>query len=141
MQRLHNKVAVITGGTGGIGLASAKLFAAEGAQVVLVDVDQAALDRAVADIGAERAMGVAADVTDPAQVEAYVQATIARHGGLDVFFNNAGIEGAVAPITDYPVEMFDQLMAVNVRGVFLASDESGYITGNSYPIDGGMAAA
>ena len=121
MQRLHNKVAVITGGTGGIGLASAKLFAA--------------------DIGAERAMGVAADVTDPAQVEAYVQATIARHGGLDVFFNNAGIEAAVAPITDYPVEMFDQLMAVNVRGVFLASDESGYITGNSYPIDGGMSAA
>lgn len=119
MQRLHNKVAVITGGTGGIGLASAKLFAAEGAQVVLVDLDQAALDRAVADIGAERAMGVAADVTDPAQVEGYVKATLAKHGRLDVFFNNAGIEGAVGPITDYPLEMFDKVMAVNVRGVFL----------------------
>lgn len=119
MQRLNNKVAVITGGTGGIGLASAKLFAAEGARVVLVDLDQAALDSAVADIGAERAMGVAADVTDPAQVDAYVQATIARHGRLDVFFNNAGIEGAVGPIADYPIEMFDKVMAVNVRGVFL----------------------
>ncbi|MBK8958467.1 MAG: SDR family oxidoreductase [Proteobacteria bacterium] len=119
MQRLHNKVAVITGGTGGIGLASAKLFAAEGAQVVLVDLDQAALDRAVAEIGAERAMGVAADVTDPAQVEGYVKATLAKHGRLDVFFNNAGIEGAVGPITDYPLEMFDKVMAVNVRGVFL----------------------
>lgn len=119
MQRLKNKVAVITGGTGGIGLASAKLFAAEGAQVVLVDLDQAALDRAVATIGAERAMGVAADVTDPAQVEGYIQATLAKHGRLDVFFNNAGIEGAVGPITDYPVEVFDKVMAVNVRGVFL----------------------
>ena len=65
------------------------------------------------------AMGVAADVTDPAQVEAYVQATLARHGRLDVFFNNAGIEGAVAPIVDYPLEVFDKVMAVNVRGVFL----------------------
>lgn len=119
MQRLSNKVAVITGGTGGIGLASAKLFAAEGAQVVLVDLDQAALDRAVASIGAERAMGVAADVTDPAQVEGYIQATLAKHGRLDVFFNNAGIEGAVGPIADYPVEVFDKVMAVNVRGVFL----------------------
>ncbi|MCC6707793.1 MAG: SDR family oxidoreductase [Gammaproteobacteria bacterium] len=119
MQRLKNKVAVITGGTGGIGLASAKLFAAEGAQVVLVDLDQAALDRAVATIGAERAMGVAADVTNPAQVEGYIQATLAKHGRLDVFFNNAGIEGAVGPITDYPVEVFDKVMAVNVRGVFL----------------------
>ena len=119
MQRLNNKVVVITGGTGGIGLAAGKLFAAEGAQVVLVDLDQGALDRAVATIGAECAMGVAADVTDPAQVEAYVQATLARHGRLDVFFNNAGIEGAVAPIVDYPLEVFDKVMAVNVRGVFL----------------------
>ncbi len=119
MQRLNNKVAVITGGTGGIGLAAGKLFAAEGAQVVLVDLDQGALDRAVADIGAERAMGVAADVTDPAQVQAYVQATVARHGRLDVFFNNAGIEGAVGTIVDYPLEVFDKVMAVNVRGVFL----------------------
>ena len=119
MQRLHNKVAVITGGTGGIGLAAGKLFATEGAQVVLVDLDQGALDRAVADIGAAHAMGVAADVTDPAQVEAYVAATLARHGRLDVFFNNAGIEGAVGPIVDYPLAVFDQVMAVNVRGVFL----------------------
>ena len=119
MQRLNNKVAVITGGTGGIGLAAGKLFAAEGAKVVLVDLDQAALDRAVAEIGAERAMGFAADVSDAAQVEAYVQATVARHGRLDVFFNNAGIEGAVGPIVDYPIEVFDKVMAVNVRGVFL----------------------
>jgi NAD(P)-dependent dehydrogenase (short-subunit alcohol dehydrogenase family) len=119
MRRLQDKVAVITGGTGGIGLASATLFADEGAQVVLVDLDPGALDRAVAAIGPERAMGVAADVSDAAEVEAYVTATLARHGRIDVFLNNAGIEGAVKPITDYPVEIFDKVMAVNVRGVWL----------------------
>lgn len=119
MQRLANKVAVITGGTGGIGLAAARLFAAEGAKVVLVDLDGAALERAVAELGAERALGVAADVSDPTQVEAYVQRAMEAHGRIDVFFNNAGIEGAVGPIVDYPIEMFDKVMAVNVRGVFL----------------------
>lgn len=119
MQRLANKVAVITGGTGGIGLAAARLFAAEGAKVVLVDLDGAALERAVAELGAERALGVAADVSDPAQVEAYVRRAMEAHGRIDVFFNNAGIEGAVGPIVDYPIEMFDKVMAVNVRGVFL----------------------
>ncbi|MGE0860692.1 MAG: SDR family NAD(P)-dependent oxidoreductase [Gammaproteobacteria bacterium] len=119
MQRLANKVAVITGGTGGIGLAAARLFVAEGAKVVLVDLDSAALERAVAELGAERALGVAADVSDAAQVEAYVRRAMEAHGRIDVFFNNAGIEGAVGPIVDYPVEMFDKVMAVNVRGVFL----------------------
>ncbi|MGE3848412.1 MAG: SDR family NAD(P)-dependent oxidoreductase [Gammaproteobacteria bacterium] len=119
MQRLANKVAVITGGTGGIGLAAARLFVAEGAKVVLVDLDSAALARAVAELDAERALGVAADVSDAAQVEAYVRRAMEAHGRIDVFFNNAGIEGAVGPIVDYPVEMFDKVMAVNVRGVFL----------------------
>ena len=119
MQRLANKVAIITGGTGGIGLAAARLFAAEGAKVVLVDLDGAALERAVAEIGAERALGVAADVSDAAQVEAYVRRAMEAYGRVDVFFNNAGIEGAIGPIVDYPIEMFDKVMAVNVRGVFL----------------------
>ena len=119
MQRLQDKVAVITGGTGGIGLAAARLFAAEGARVALVDLDQGALDRAVAEIGPERAIGIAADVSDAVQVAGYVTTTVARFGRLDVFFNNAGIEGVVAPIVDYPIDMFDKVMAVNVRGVWL----------------------
>lgn len=119
MQRLQDKVAVITGGTGGIGLAAARLFAAEGARVALVDLDQGALDRAVAEIGPERAIGIAADVSDAVQVAGYVTTTVARFGRLDVFFNNAGIEGAVAPIVDYPIDIFDKVMAVNVRGVWL----------------------
>ncbi|MEE2984195.1 MAG: SDR family oxidoreductase [Pseudomonadota bacterium] len=119
MQRLQDKVAIITGGSGGIGRASAALFAAEGAKVVLVDLDQSALDATVAEIGEENASAIAADVSDPAQVESYVEATLERHGQVDVFFNNAGIEGAVATIIEYPIEMFDRVMAVNVRGVWL----------------------
>ena len=119
MQRLRDKVAVITGGTGGIGLAAGHLFSQEGASVVLVDLDRRALDRAVASLGAERALGVVADVRDPLQVAAYVDSAMARFGRLDVFFNNAGIEGAVSSIVDYPLEVFDQVMAVNVRGVWL----------------------
>ena len=119
MDRLQNKVAIITGGTGGIGLATAKLFAREGAHVILVDLDQALLDAAVVDIGDDSASAVVADVSDAEQVEAYVQAAVERHGRIDVFFANAGIEGAVQTITEYPIDVFDRVMAVNVRGVWL----------------------
>ena len=119
MPRLKGKIAVVTGATGGVGFAATRCFAAEGAQVVLVDLDQAKLDAAVADIGAERASAVAADVSDPEQTRAYVDSAMARHGKIDVFFNNAGIEGAIAPITEYPLDDFDRVMAVNVRGVWL----------------------
>ena len=119
MPRLKDKIAIVTGATGGIGLAATHCFAAEGAQVVLVDLDQAKLDAAVADIGAERTSAVAADVSDPEQTRAYVDAAMARHGRIDVFFSNAGIEGAIAPIPDYPLDDFDRVMAVNVRGVWL----------------------
>jgi NAD(P)-dependent dehydrogenase (short-subunit alcohol dehydrogenase family) len=119
MQRLADKIAIITGGTGGIGLAAARLFVAEGAKVVLVDLDQVRLDAAVSELGPSAVSGVVADVTDPTAVSAYVDATVARHGRIDVFFNNAGIEGAIAPLPEYPLEVFDQVMAVNVRGVWL----------------------
>ena len=119
MPRLQDKVAIITGGTGGIGLATAKRFAAEGARIVLVDLDPAVLKAAVADIGAEHASAVAADVSDAEQVEAYVHTAMERYGRIDVFFANAGIEGTVQPITEYPIDMFDRVMAVNVRGVWL----------------------
>ena len=119
MPRLQDKVAIITGGTGGIGLATAKCFAAEGARIVLVDLDPAVLEAAVADVGAEHASAVAADVSDAEQVETYVQTAMERYGRIDVFFANAGIEGAVQPSTEYPSDVFDRVMAVNVRGVWL----------------------
>ncbi len=119
MGKLDGKVAIITGGSGGIGRAAAKLFAGEGGRIILVDLDADALQAAVADIGAEQAAPVIADVSDAAQTQAYVAAAVERFGGVDVALLNAGIEGTVTPISEYTEEMFDKVMAVNVRGVFL----------------------
>lgn len=123
MNRLENKIALITGGAAGIGLATARLFVAEGARVMLVDLDQRALDAAVTELGEDRAAAYRADVSREEETTAFVEATLARWGRIDVFFSNAGIEGAVAAIPNYPVEMFDRVMAVNVRGVWLGLRE------------------
>ena len=119
MKRLEGKVAVITGGAGGIGAATGRLFAEEGASVLLVDLAEQALQQAVQAIGGERVSAVVADVTQAEQVQRYVQTAIERYGGIDVFFANAGVEGVVAPISEYPDDVFDRVMAVNVRGVWL----------------------
>ena len=119
MARLEGKVALITGATGGIGRAAARLFVDEGARVTLVDLDESALQELVASIGPERASYAVADVTDPAQSQAYVNAAAERWGGIDVYLANAGIEGQLSPIPDYPIDVFDRVMAVNVRGVWL----------------------
>ena len=119
MTRLDGKTALITGAAGGIGQAAAKLFAEEGARVVLVDLDEGALQDLVRFIGEERSSSVVADVTQPDQARNYVQAAVERWGGVDILLANAGIEGVIAPIPDYPIDTFDQVMAVNVRGVWL----------------------
>ena len=119
MARLEGKVAVITGATGGIGSAAARLFAQEGASVALVDLDEAALQETVRSIGEEKASYTVADVTQPEQTQTYISAAVDRWGGIDVLLANAGIEGTLSPITDYPVDVFDRVMAVNVRGVWL----------------------
>lgn len=117
MHRLTNKIAIVTGAAGGIGAAAARRFAAEGARVLLVDRDEAAL-QAVADGNAQMGCCVA-DVSEPEQMAACVQAAVQRFGGLDIAVLNAGIEGEVRPITDYDIATFDRVMAVNVRGVWL----------------------
>ena len=119
MTRLDGKTALITGAAGGIGQAAAKLFAEEGARVVLVDLDEGALQDLVRFIGEERSSSVVADVTQPDQASNYVQAAVERWGGIDILLANAGIEGVISPIPDYPIDTFDQVMAVNVRGVWL----------------------
>lgn len=120
MKRMQDKTIVITGGSGGIGKATAKRFLDEGASVVLVDIDQGGLDATAKELDAgERVLTVEADVTDEAGVKRYVDAAIDRFGRIDAFFNNAGIEGQVAPLEQQPLEMFDKVMAINVRGAYL----------------------
>ena len=119
MTRLSKKIALITGGAGGIGQAAAKVFAAEGARVVLVDRNEDALKSVVSSLGDDIASYVVADVTHPGQVEGYVAAAVERWGGIDIFLANAGIEGSISSIPNCPIDVFDQVMAVNVRGVWL----------------------
>ncbi len=120
MARLENKTAVITGGAGSIGKTTAKLFLDEGAKVVLVDLKDDALQKAAEELGGgEKVLTCAADVTKSEDVKNYVAKTVEAFGKIDIFFNNAGIEGIVKPIAEYPEEKFDQVMAVNVRGVWL----------------------
>lgn len=119
MARLKQKVAIITGGAGGIGKAAGALFAAEGADVLLVDLDEAALKQACADIGSNRVSYLAGDVTSAADNQAMVATATERYGGVDILLANAGIEGDIKPILDYDEARFDQVLAVNVKGPFL----------------------
>ena len=119
MGRLDDKVAIITGGAGGIGLQAGRLFAQEGAKVLLVDLHESALKEAAQTIGNDAVRYCAADVTQPDHTQRYIQAAVEQFGGVDILLANAGIEGEVQPITDYAIDTFDQVMAVNVRGVWL----------------------
>ncbi|MBM3646481.1 MAG: glucose 1-dehydrogenase [Alphaproteobacteria bacterium] len=117
----QNKVALVTGGSNGIGRATALGFASHGAKVVIVDRDTAG-GEATAGVIRQRggdALFVQADVTDAQSVQAYVRKTVEAYGRIDCFHNNAGIEGKIAQTADYEEAMFDAVMAVNVRGVFL----------------------
>ena len=119
------KRALITGAAGGIGSATARALAAGGARVALVDLDAEGLaplrDELASTTGNPAAAfpALAGDVTDAADVERYTAAAADAMGGLDVLFNNAGIEGPVAPLQDYDDDAYDRVMRVNVRGVWL----------------------
>jgi 3alpha(or 20beta)-hydroxysteroid dehydrogenase len=121
MSRFTGKAVVVTGAGGGIGRATAARLAAEGASLVLVDRAKDALAETRASV--ERVGGpviaLDADVTRWSDVERYVAAARERFGGIDGFFNNAGILGAISPLTEYPEAEFDRVLDVNVKGVWL----------------------
>jgi len=117
--RLQGKVAIVTGAAGNIGLATVQLFLEQGAKVMMVDRDRPQIEKALADLNSDRVAGVTADVTKGADVKRYVDETTKRFGNVDIFFNNAGIEGPLEAIEEYPEDGFDSVMDVNVKGVFL----------------------
>jgi NAD(P)-dependent dehydrogenase (short-subunit alcohol dehydrogenase family) len=118
--RLEGKAALITGAAGEIGTATVRLMAARGARIVAVDRDSLALARVAEALGPGVVTAtIVADVTREADVVRYVAEACAAMGRIDVFFNNAGIEGPVHPIAEFPLEAFERVLAVNVVGVFL----------------------
>jgi 3alpha(or 20beta)-hydroxysteroid dehydrogenase len=120
-RRFEDKVVVITGAAGGIGRATAVRFATEGARLVLVDLAGTPLDEVAAAVeqAGGAALPVVADVSRAGDVERYVAEAVRHFGGIDCFFNNAGIEGYIGPLVDYPEEDFDRVIAVNLKGVWL----------------------
>jgi NAD(P)-dependent dehydrogenase (short-subunit alcohol dehydrogenase family) len=114
------QVALVTGASSGMGLDTAKAFAESGAAVVLADINKVALDAATEELTAagHQVLGVVCDVTDEAQVAAMVDTTVATFGRLDMAFNNAGIMVPPADAADEPMEIYDRVTDVNLRGVW-----------------------
>ena len=119
MKKLEGKVAIITGGAGGIGQATAKEFLLEGADVLLFDLNEDDLINVCKEIGSNHLSYFAGDVTSFEDNIKAVETAKEKFGGLDIFIANAGIEGEVKNLEEYDIDKFDQVMAVNIKGPFL----------------------
>ncbi|MEE3295185.1 MAG: SDR family oxidoreductase [Pseudomonadota bacterium] len=119
MKRLEDKVAIITGGAGGIGRATAKQFLLEGAEVLLFDFNEENLIEAYQDLESNNLSYLVGDVREFEDNLKAVEIAKEKYGGLDIFVANAGIEGDIKTIEEYDIDRFDQVIAVNVKGPFL----------------------
>src|SRR5262245_49375375 len=119
----HGRVAIVTGGAGGIGLAVARRLATAGARVALVDQRRDAVDAAAESLNATglNVMALQGDVSQPADVEAAVASVVNREGRIDVLVNNAGIMGRVAPLWELSLEDWNQVLGIDLTSVFLFS--------------------
>lgn len=120
MKQLENKVAIITGGASGIGKAIALLYAAQGAKIVVTDIDEKGGNETVAEITASggEAVFMKADTANPDDSKSTVDHAIAHFGGLHIAVNNAGIGGPLMPTGEYPIDGWDKVIAINLSGVF-----------------------
>ncbi|KML28746.1 SDR family oxidoreductase [Rossellomorea marisflavi] len=123
MGRLDNKVSIITGAATGIGEATANVFAAEGAKVILADVDEKQVIKTSENIRKEggKAEAYHLDVSSEEGVKAFASHLKEKYGTIDVLFNNAGVDEQGGKVHEYPVELFDKIIAVDLRGTFLVS--------------------
>jgi NAD(P)-dependent dehydrogenase (short-subunit alcohol dehydrogenase family) len=149
MEELSGKVAVVTGGASGIGLALARAFLAEGMRVVVADIEKTALDRAQVELnGGERVMGVVTDVTDWSSVENLAKSTFDRYGACHVLCNNAGVGAPSSTVWETTINDWRWVHGVNVMGVvhgiqafvprMIESGEPGFVV-NTSSGDGGIA--
>lgn len=120
LKGIAGRTALITGAAGGIGSATARRLHAEGANVVLVDRDEAGIDALAAELG-DRALAVAGDVTSPADTERFFKAAVDTFEGVDMFHANAGVESTVVPVAAFDLADFDKVFAVNVKAAFLGA--------------------
>lgn len=123
----HNKIAIITGGASGVGLALARKLLAAGACVTIVDRDPAALEKASGELDSARTLAVQADVANEADVQRYVDVTMQRWGRIDMFHNNAAIVGPQSPLLDFRMDDFELIFSVNVRGMLLGMQAVGRV--------------
>lgn len=118
--QLNDKVSLITGAAGGIGLGIAKRFVAAGSRVAIADINIDAARQVVAELGEDRAMAVAMDVTDEDAVNAGVQAVVDRWGTVDVLVSNAGVQ-IVHPVEEFPFAAWKKMLAIHLDGAFLTT--------------------
>lgn len=116
--RLKGKRAVITGAAGGIGKATVELFVKEGAKVMMVDRDADGLKKIASGFKSDQVDFFVADVSKKEEIQKYAEAAQKSLGGIDIFFNNAGIEGEASPFYEYPDDVFENIIDINLKGVW-----------------------